>query len=844
MKKKCALLFIVFAVFCRFISCEEKLLLEVKVTNLSDSPSTFSFRVSRCMVDFNGFKDWDFLPLLGYAGKDGLSAEKPGQEKWLNKNENSGWMKMPAYGKVLHVYNEGTSPPDCAIEVRIKNQQQQLQRIFLWKDKPEVFHIYMYFFPESAKSPVLILKTAEEFIKETREYIQQEMKNFPIKKTPELIVFSTDFNVQQNDNPDWIKENLLLLRQLGLNCVFDSTNSIKVSQLIKDTGFLYVDHWGLSSWPITYEGFDAKKKEYETTALRTLDTYFRSINRENVKVLHGDDEISSGSLEDFIALDSQVQNLVIDYFKKMRVPLADIGVKDYCEVRLIPDGTHKPYTEFLKTNHQSLFYWINKARMEYVTDLIAETVRITEKYYPHATIISPNWPAAGVLGGGYDGHGWDFWLVYRKKGLKGIYGEPTPWYNFYLQGIFSWYGDMMRSHIRNGPMGAYITTARGSYPCFLNHFEVYELAARGVEHFHWYSYGGMWGNENYTNDIVRDLLKEFAIVHREFAEAEEYLYRSIPEKADVAILWTPEQEIWDASLHQELVALYLLLLHSNYHFDIISSYDVDDGLLKNYKVLYMPFAYIERKTFDRIKEWVLKGGKLIVDGGFLKDEYNNSGLLEDFLQGYHSTVEKKINIGSLAHLRNHVLLDQATNSDSSIIFPVICQKVNMKIPEKARVVLAYKDGKPAAFEIDRGKGKVLVSGFLFGVAYQRDEEDKDNPDWSKLPVGHNFSPFLRNFVTKFIKDANIKKVCNIEQDLIVARKRIKGQKQIITVFDYHFGKPVNELVFPEWPYIGETIVKVDIGNAKSAKSVRGSLIKRDGKYVWVKFKGMDFILVD
>ncbi|MGB9642250.1 MAG: hypothetical protein ACPL3Q_03480 [Candidatus Ratteibacteria bacterium] len=294
---------------------------------------------------------------------------------------------------------------------------------------------------------------------------------------------------------------------------------------------------------------------------------------------------------------------------------------------------------------------------------------------------------------------------------------------------------MMRSQIRNGPIGAYITTARGTYPCFLNHFVVYELAARGVEHFHWYSYGEMWGNENYANEIVRDLLREFAIVHREFAVAEESLYGSKPEKAEIAILWTPSQEIWDTSLHQDLVAFYLLLLHSNYDFDIISSYDVDGGLLKNYKVLYMPFAYIERKTFDKIKEWVFKGGKLIVYDGFLKDEYNNSGLLEDFLQGYHATVEKKINIGSLTHLRNHTLLDQATNFDSSVTFPVICQKVNMKIPEKAKILLIYRDGKSAAFEMAKGKGKILVSGFLLGSAYQRDEEDKDNPDWSNLPVG-------------------------------------------------------------------------------------------------------------
>ncbi|MCM8789297.1 MAG: hypothetical protein NC907_05860, partial [Candidatus Omnitrophica bacterium] len=511
---------------------------------------------------------------------------------------------------------------------------------------------------------------------------------------------------------------------------------------------------------------------------------------------------------------------------------------------LSPEGSKPPYKELLKKNNPALFYWLNKVRMEYVTDIAAEAGKIAQKYYPDAFIISPNWPAAGVLGGGYDGQGWDFWLTYRKKGLKGIYGEPTPWYNFYLQGIFSWYADMMRSQVRNGPMGAYVTTARGSYPCFLNHFQVYELAARGMEHFHWYSYGGMWGNENYANEIVRDLLKEFAIIHREFAIAEDYLYGSKPEKARIAMLWTPAQEIWDSSLHQELVALYLVLLHSNYNVDVISSYDVDDGILENYKVLYMPFAYIEKKTFNLIRKWVEKGGSLVIDGGVLKDEYNRPVDLGEMLNGYRVTLNKTADIGSLAHLLRHHLIDEAINVDSSVRFPVISQKADFNVPTDAKILLRYKDGNPAAFEVSSGKGKVMITGFLIGAGYQREEEEKDHPDWSRLHVGHNFSASLRNFATMFVRESGINTVCGINQDMIVARKRTKGKKEIITLFDYHFGQKPHQLVFPEWDHIGETSVRIDMGKTKSVRSVRGSIVRKQGTSIEVKFKGMDFILID
>lgn len=54
-------------------------------------------------------------------------------------------------------------------------------------------------------------------------------------------------------------------------------------------------------------------------------------------------------------------------------------MKNYDELRLIPQGGKVPYKEFLKKNNLALFYWLNKARMEYVTDVVAETGKIVRK---------------------------------------------------------------------------------------------------------------------------------------------------------------------------------------------------------------------------------------------------------------------------------------------------------------------------------------------------------------------------------------------------------------------------------------------------------------------------------
>ena len=51
-------------------------------------------------------------------------------------------------------------------------------------------------------------------------------------------------------------------------------------------------------------------------------------------------------------------------------------------------------------------------------------------------------------------------------------------------------------------------------------------------------------------------------------------------------------------------------------------------------------------------------------------------------------------------------------------------------------------------------------------------------------------------------------------------------------------------MFPEWENIGERTVKLEIGKASDVRCVRGSIVNRKDENIWVKFKGVDFVLID
>ncbi|MCX7704995.1 MAG: hypothetical protein N2115_01890 [bacterium] len=798
--------------------------IEINLKNSSDIPVSCNISLVRSYTDEYG----NWWPNFGYISKNGLVKQKPNIENFIQPGNESGWIRLPAYGRILVIARVSEKPVPLKIDVKIKNGKEIILRSFDISEKKSTEYIYLYTVPSSPGAIKLELLTAEEIVDRNIEAVKHVEKQHK-GKPPEKLAIYTDCQLQISDPPEYREKQYKFLRAIGINGL--QYFSPELLQEVLNNGFLYLRYGGGS---VGYDDYYKNPEEIESSiknvALNASGIFERYNALNYVRNLKLGDEISSGLLQDYIALGEKARLEIIAYLKNKNVPVSDLGVSKYEEIVLKP-------ASITRAENPGLYYWVNRIRMERINKLFDYARQANKKYFPFAWS-SPNWPVGGYLGGGYESEGWDLWHLYKNRYLDGIWGEDWPGYEVWLRGGNAYLVDMLRCQAKGLPMGIYNVVEWGYSPVYAR-YKFYEQLINGITEIFWYSYGCLRGNEANPWEIKTDIVREIALLNRDAGEAEEYLLNTDLEPASIAILWTPAQEIWEPEYHIEIIALYYILLHSNYGIDFISSYDVEDDLLKKYKILYMPFNYVEKNVWEKIKKWVEDGGYLIIEGGFLKNECNKEIDLGAWMKGFSShKIERKQTVGRLPiELPKQQLLD----TTNPIPFPVVCSKYVLTVPEKGKLLLTYKDGTPAAIESGKGKGTVRVTGFYQGLSYIWDQENRDRAKWGDVLLYHGFSREIRDFVTQPATFCKIKKVCNIDRNLIVARKRTGKTKQCIAIFDYGFGK--EKPVIPVWDEIGETTIELEIGKVKNVKCLNGKLVQDKNAYK-ITFKGATILLID
>ncbi|MCM8817788.1 MAG: hypothetical protein NC913_09850 [Candidatus Omnitrophica bacterium] len=798
--------------------------IEINLKNPSDIPVSCSVSLVRSFTDEYG----NWWPDFGYVSKTGLVKQKPGVENFIQPGSESGWIKLPAHGRILACTRLSEKPVSWTVDVKLTQDEKSVLRSFEFSKENAIEYIYLYSVPVSPGPIKLELLTAGEVVDRNLEIVKQVEKQHK-GKLPEKIAIYTDCKLLPSDPPDYRKKQYEFLRKLGINGLQYFASDL-IPEVIKD-GFLYIRHGGAGiAENQYYRNPEEVEKTTGSSALNASGVFERYDAIKFVRNLKLGDEVSSGNLQDYLAYGEKTRLEVIEYLKNKNIPLKDLKVSDYQDIKLKP-------ASLMRIENPGLYYWVNRIRMERINKLFAFAKQANKRYFPDAWS-SPNWPVGGYLDGGYEGQGWDLWHLYRNKYLDGIWGEDWPGYEVWLRGGNSYLVDMIKCQAKGLPMGIYNVVEWGYSPVYAR-YKFYEQLIRGITEIFWYSYGCLRGNEANPWEIKTDIVREIALLNRDAGEAEEYLVNTKLEPASIAVLWTPAQEIWEAEYHVEIIALYYMLLHANYNVDFVSTYDLEDGELKKYKILYMPFSYVEKTAWEKIKNWVEDGGYLIIEGGFLKDECNREIELETWIKGFSAKkVERKQSVGRLPiELPRQQLLD----TTSPVSFPVVCSKYVLSIPEKGKCLLTYKDGAPASIEAGKGKGTVRITGFYQGLSYIWDQENRDKAKWGDLLLCHGFSQEMRNFTTQPAAVCKIQKVCDIDRNLVVARKRTGKNHQCIAIFDYGFGS--DKPVMPVWDEIGQTTVKLEIGKAKKVKCLNGKLIKEKNFYT-VTFKGAAMLLVD
>lgn len=120
-------------------------------------------------------------------------------------------------------------------------------------------------------------------------------------------------------------------------------------------------------------------------------------------------------------------------------------------------------------------------------------------------------------------------------------------------------------------------------------------------------------------------LESFSEVGSVLDKNADFLLDATPRKAEVAILFSPENQIFawastgnEKNATQSLLGAHLALYERSYNVDFVHPKEFeDDEIIDRYRVIIIPFPYLLNETICRkLEQWVENGGTLIGEAYF------------------------------------------------------------------------------------------------------------------------------------------------------------------------------------------------------------------------------------
>lgn len=237
-------------------------------------------------------------------------------------------------------------------------------------------------------------------------------------------------------------------------------------------------------------------------------------------------------------------------------------------------------------------------------------------------------------------------------------------------------------------------------------------------------------------------LKAFAESGKVLQDNADFILDAKPNKAEVAILYNPENQIfaWASTGNEKtatdsLLGFHRALYERNFLIDFIHPVEFAKEILKQYKVLAIPFPYVINQTVaDQIKEWVNNGGVLIAES-YTAGWNTEKGHHEKIIPGYG--------------------LDKVFKVKQTVVEPAIDGKVKIIVEKDlpyikkgetlsgaiikelfynngTQILAEFDCGNPAIRISNYGKGKAIQIGSYISLVYHRTKEDNNGRLLSSL----------------------------------------------------------------------------------------------------------------
>lgn len=233
-----------------------------------------------------------------------------------------------------------------------------------------------------------------------------------------------------------------------------------------------------------------------------------------------------------------------------------------------------------------------------------------------------------------------------------------------------------------------------------------------------------WGL-TYLDGARSPWLESFSEISSVLQKNTDFLFEANPPEADIAILYSPENQvfIWattgnEKNATQSLLGYHKALYEKNYKIDFIHPLDFEKDILDRYKVLILPLPYHLNQTIaEKIKAWVAKGGIVITEafcGGWNREGGNHHTTVPGY--GLHEIFKVRQRIFYPVSKENPKYIQ--INNDSSNEAKLECAiAAETYFVEGADVLARFEDGEPAVTCASIGKGKAISIGTYLGLAY-------------------------------------------------------------------------------------------------------------------------------
>ncbi|MFK5922909.1 MAG: beta-galactosidase trimerization domain-containing protein [Verrucomicrobiota bacterium] len=434
----------------------------------------------------------------------------------------------------------------------------------------------------------------------------------------------------------------------------------------------------------------------------------------------------TGQPSAFIAKDPSYLRAFQAWLKKLGNTPADLLVNNWNEV--------KPVAENERDQFPALHYFTQRFRTRALGDFMATQRDIIKEAYGRSFPTLVNFSDGATYTANFYGQGVDYFELLNDDGQNAIWGED--WANgssSYQCGAFN--VDLMRAAARQRgqTIGHYLIAHAGRKPWDIKTKAASEVA-RGVKILKNFSYGVSWGSheggpfwKSHTWYAHPHTWRANAEVVREIGGAEDLLLPAMPKPAEVAILYSSSTDAWmlkrNSAYGFNRMHTWMALAHAQIPVDFISEQQVDDNLLKDYKVCYLSGPNLTRTTAAQLKNWVEQGGTLFLTAAAAsRDEYNRPlHTLDALLPAKRASVETlQAYLSSGSGL--YTLKSQDSVKADGLSMDTLSLRQALTAKDGSNILATFQDGTPAAVSAATGKGKVFCLGFLPALDYIKKAE--------------------------------------------------------------------------------------------------------------------------